>query len=245
MNISAANSTSPVLSEQDPGYGKIFAVLSRRRLWLLGGLSLGLVIAAFININSKPKYTSNMRLLVESTYRSNTNTTSFVDSNIQIDYATQLNLLQSSSLFQKAADLLNDQYPGITGAELQSLKINMLGDNANPTKIVEVQYTALDPVKTRAVLRAFQKVYTDYNREQQEKRLQKGLAGIDEQVANVRKSISETAEALEVFRRKNNLFDATQRVTEITTALNGIEQQKRTAQLEYDQAVTRLDSLLD
>jgi capsular exopolysaccharide synthesis family protein len=243
MNISAANSTSPVLSEQDPGYGKIFAVLSRRRLWLLGGLSLGLVIAAFININSKPKYTSNMRLLVESTYRSNTNTTSFVDSNIQIDYATQLNLLQSSSLFQKAADLLNDQYPGITGAELQSLKINMLGDNANPTKIVEVQYTALDPVKTRAVLRAFQKVYTDYNREQQEKRLQKGLAGIDEQVANVRKSISETAEALEVFRRKNNLFDATQRVTEITTALNGIEQQKRTAQLEYDQAVTRLDSL--
>ncbi|MEA5489319.1 MULTISPECIES: GumC family protein [Pseudanabaena] len=243
MSINAAKSTSPVLLEQDPGYGKIFAVLSRRRFWLLGGLSLGLVIAVFMNIRAKPLYTSAMRLLVESTYRSNTNTSSFVDSNIQIDYATQLNLLQSSSLFQKAADLLNDQYPGITGAELRSLKIDMLGDNQNPTKIVEIQYTALDPVKSREVLRAFQKVYTDYNREQQEKRLQKGLSGIDEQVTNVRQDISETAEALEVFRRKNNLFDANQRVTEITAAMNGIEQQKRTTQLEYDQAVTRLESL--
>ena len=243
MSINAAKSTSPVLLEQDPGYGKIFAVLSRRRFWLLGGLSLGLVIAVFMNIRAKPLYTSAMRLLVESTYRSNTNTSSFVDSNIQIDYATQLNLLQSSSLFQKAADLLNDQYPGITGAELRSLKIDMLGDNQNPTKIVEIQYTALDPVKSREVLRAFQKVYTYYNREQQEKRLQKGLSGIDEQVTNVRQDISETAEALEVFRRKNNLFDANQRVTEITAAMNGIEQQKRTTQLEYDQAVTRLESL--
>ncbi len=241
MNINAANSTVPVLPEQDPGYGKIFAVLSRRRFWLLGGLSLGLVIAVFININSKPKYTSVMRLLVESTYKSNSS--SFIDSNVQIDYATQLNLLQSSSLFQKAAALLNDKYPGITGAELQSLKIDMLGSQDAPTKIVEVQYTALDPVKTREVLRAFQKVYTDYNREQQEKRLQKGLAGIDEQVATVRQSISEAADAIEAFRRKNNLFDATQRVTEVTTALNGIEQQLRSTQLEYDQAIARLESL--
>lgn len=246
MNIiSATNSIAAAAPEQDPGYGKIFAILSRRRLWLLGGLSLGLVIAVFMNIRSKPQYTSTMRLLVESTYRSNTNANapSLIDSNVQIDYTTQLNLLQSSSLFQKAASLLNDQYPGITSADFQTLKIDMLGGKETPTKIVEVKYTDLDPVKTREVLKAFQKVYTDYNREQQEKRLQKGLAGIDEQVGNLRQSISETTEALEVFRRKNNLFDVNQRVTEVTAALSGIEQQKRTAQLEYNQAVSRLDSL--
>ncbi|OYQ64319.1 hypothetical protein B9G53_12330 [Pseudanabaena sp. SR411] len=247
MNINTANSMPPMLTEQDPGYGKIFAVLSRRRFWLLGGLGLGLVIAVFINISSKPKYTSTMRLLVESTYKTNSKTAETsslnIDSNVQIDYATQLELLKSSSLFQKAATLLNDKYPGITGTDLQTLKIGMLGEKQEPTKIIEIQYTALDPVKTREVLRAFQKVYTDYNRDQQEKRLQKGLAGIDEQVSSVRQSISEVSEAIEVFRRKNNIFDATQRVTEITTALSGIEQQKRTARLEYDQAITRLDSL--
>lgn len=246
MNINAANPTTSALVEKDPGYGKIFAVLSRRRFWLLGGLSLGLVIAVFMNISSKPKYTSTMRLLVESTYRSNANanSSSFIDSNVQIDYATQLSLLQSSTLFQKAATLLNDKYPGLTGAELRSLKIDMLVDpEKNPTKIVEVQYTALDPVKTQDVLKAFQKVYTDYNREQQEKRLQKGLAGIDEQVSKVSQSISEASAAIEVFRRKNNIFDATQRVTEVTTALSGIEQQQRSTKLDYEQAITRLESL--
>ncbi len=241
MNVNTAKLPSSAIAEQDPGYGKIFAVLLRRRFWFLGGLGLGLVIAIFMNIYAKPKYTSIMRLLVESTYKSRS--TSFIDSNVQIDYATQLNLLQSSSMFQKAANLLATEYPGITGSELQSLKIGMLGGKEAPTKIVEVQYTALDPVKTRQVLRAFQKVYTDYNREQQEKRLQTGLAGIDEQVTNVRKSIAEATEAIEVFRRKNNLFDANQRVTEVTSALNGIEQQKRAAKLEYEQATTKLNSL--
>ncbi len=241
MNISGTTSAQSATAEQDPGYGKIFAVLGRRKFWLLGGLGVGLIIAVFMNISSKPKYTSSMRLLVESTYKSSTS--SFIDSNVQIDYATQLNLLQSSSMFQKAANLLSVEYPNITGGELQSLKIGMLGGKDAPTKIVEVQYTAIDPVKTRQVLRAFQKVYTDYNREQQEKRLQKGLAGIDEQVIAVRKSIAEVTEAIEEFRRKNNLFDATQRVTEVTSALSGIEQQRRNIKLENDQSTARLTGL--
>ncbi len=243
MNINTAQTiTGSVTTEKDLGYGKIFAVFVRRRFWLFGGLGLGLVIAVFINIYSKPKYTSIMRLLVESTYKSSSS--SFIDSSVQIDYATQLNLLQSSSMFQKAADLLAAEYPDITGAELQlPLKIAMLGGKEAPTKIVEVRYTDLDPVKTRQVLRAFQRVYTDYNRDQQEKRLQRGLAGIDEQVVNVRKNIAETGEAIEVFRRKNNLFDATQRVTEVTSALNAIAQQQSSTKLEYEQASTRLQSL--
>jgi capsular exopolysaccharide synthesis family protein len=241
MNVNAAQTTNFAIAEQDPGYGKIFAVLSRRRFWILGGLGIGLVIAVFMNINTKPRYTSIMRLLVESAYRSRSST--FIDSNVQVDYATQLTLLQSSSMYQKAANLLAAEYPDITSGELQSLELGMLGGKENQTKIVEVKYTALDPVKSRQVLKAFQKVYTDYNREQQEKRLQAGLAGIDEQIADVRKSIDDTAGTIETFRRNNNLFDATQRVTEVTSALNGIEQQQRNTKLEYEQASVRLQSL--
>ncbi|NUN65101.1 polysaccharide biosynthesis tyrosine autokinase [Pseudanabaena biceps] len=241
MHLNASRLAKPDLVEQDPGYGKILAVFSRRRWWVLGGLGVGLMVAMFINISSKPKYTSVMRLLVESTYKSNA--TSFIDSNVQIDYATQLQLLQSTSMYEKATDLLSSQYPGINSTELQTLRIDMLGGKEKPTKIVELQYTALDPVKTREVLRAFKKVYTDYNREQQEKRLQNGLSGIDSQVENVRKSIAEVSNSIEEFRRKNNLFDATQRVTEITSNLAAIEQQKANTNLEYDQATTRLNSL--
>ena len=235
------------LSEQDPGYGKIFAVLVRRKFWLLGGLGLGLTIAILINVISKPKYTSSMKLLVESTYKSNiqgnSTTFSFVDSTVQIDYTTQLNLLQSSTMFQKAANLLIPEYPKITGLELQTLKVGMLGEKENPTKIVEVQYIAENPVKTRQVLRAFQKVYTEYNREQQAKRLETGLQEIDEQIRKVRESIVEVSDALEAFRRKNNLFDTSVRVTEITTALNAIELQQRTAKIDYEQAISKLAGL--
>ena len=90
MSINTANPTAPVLAEQDPSYGKIFEVLSRRRFWLLGGLSLGLVIAISISIISKPKYTSSMRLLVESTYKADEKAAGNslnIDSNIQIDYS--------------------------------------------------------------------------------------------------------------------------------------------------------------
>ena len=42
------------LSEQDPGYGKIFAVLVRRKFWLLGGLGVGLTIAILVNSDLAP-----------------------------------------------------------------------------------------------------------------------------------------------------------------------------------------------
>jgi capsular exopolysaccharide synthesis family protein len=241
MYKNAVNPTPSPMAEQDPGYGKLLSVIARRKFWVLGGLTLGLVIAVFMNINAKPKYTSSMRLLVESTYKSRS--TSFIDSGVQIDYTTQLSLLQSSSMYQQAATLLAEQYPGITGNELRALKIGMLGGKENPTKIVEVQYTDFNPIKTRQVLRAFQKVYTDYNREQQEKRLQQGLAGIDEQITNVRKSIAEVTSAIEDFRRKNNLFDANQRVVDVTNLLNNVAQQKNTTQSELSQAKTKLASL--
>lgn len=241
MNALPPQSTNSPIVEQDPGYGKIFAVIMRRRFWMIGGLCIGLLIALFMNIRAKPKYTSFMRLLVESTYRSNSS--SFIDSSVQIDYATQLQLLQSSSMFQKAADQLANEYPGIGVGDLSSLQIGMLGGKENPTKIVEFQFTDLDPVKTRQVLRAFQKVYTEYNRDQQRKRLENGLSDIDEQVAKVRTSIAEATDAIEQFRRRTNLFDATQRVSEVTSALNGIEQQKRTTKLEYEQASKRLEGL--
>jgi capsular exopolysaccharide synthesis family protein len=69
------------------------------------------------------------------------------------------------------------------------------------------------------------------------------LAEIDQQIKKVRESIIEVSEALEVFRRKNNLFDTSVRVTEISNALSAIELQQRTAKLEYEQAIAKLAGL--
>ena len=100
-----------------------------------------------------------------------------------------------------------------------------------------------DAVQTREVLRAFKKVYQEYNLTQQKQRLTNGLSFIDEQLPIVKKNITEATNSLEEFRRKHNLFDAQQRVTEVSNAISNIEQQKRANQIEYEQLKTKIATL--
>lgn len=133
-----------------------------------------------------------MQLLVEPNYQGNRNTgdaeQTFADSDIQIDYATQLNLMRSSELLQQAVEKLQAEYPEISVKTIKkSLILDRLvekeeeGENTD-TKIFEVVYSDEDPEKTRRVLEVIREVYLNYNLEQQQKRLQEGLSFIDNQI---------------------------------------------------------------
>ncbi|CAN1210552.1 Capsular biosynthesis protein [Tumidithrix helvetica PCC 7403] len=241
--------SSPML-ESDFGYGQIFAIFSRRRFWVLGTLCVSLATATVINLISKSTYQSSMQFLVEPNYKqakggAGTSESQFVTgTGVELDFSTQLTLMRSSQMFQKAVDLLVAEYPNINIAELsQSLKVGQVSQGTTATKIFEIEYTSDDPVKARQVLKAFQKVYLAYNLEQQKLRLTNGLAFIDEQVPVVKKNIADATSALEQFRQTHNIFDASQRVAEVTTALNAIEQQKRANTVEYEQLLSRVNSL--
>ena len=54
--------------ETEAGYGELFAVLIRRRFWLLSVLFIVLAAATAKALKEKPTYTSSMQLLVESNY---------------------------------------------------------------------------------------------------------------------------------------------------------------------------------
>jgi len=49
-------------AETDPGYGQLFAVLMRRRFWLLGVLCSVLSVATILTLIAKPTYQSSMQL---------------------------------------------------------------------------------------------------------------------------------------------------------------------------------------
>jgi len=55
-------------AETDPGYGQLFAVLMRRRFWLLGVLCSVLSVATILTLIAKPTYQSSM-LLIEPNYQ--------------------------------------------------------------------------------------------------------------------------------------------------------------------------------
>ena len=232
-----------VTSETDLGYGHLFAVLLRRRFWLLGVFCGVLCITTLKTLTIAPTYESSMQLLVESNYQGKkqdqaaNSENQFADSSIEIDNATQINLMRSSQLIQKAVNLLRSEYPTITVDEIRkSLVLKPLVDDDFKdvkTKIFEANYSDKDPIKTQKVLGALQKIYLDYNLQQQKLRLAKGLAFIDEQLPAVYLSVNQAEGALKQFRKSQNLIDPEQQAKAITDALNATEQERQLTKAEY------------
>jgi capsular exopolysaccharide synthesis family protein len=250
--VEMVESNLNTVPETDPGYGQLFAILIRRRLWLLGILCLALGIATVKALTAESTYVSSLQLLVEPNYQSKKQDgqegadKQIVDPNIQVDSATQLNLMQGSQLLQKAVDLLRPDYPDLTIKELRKslsvFQVEGSGDDSK-TKIFEATYTANDSVKTQKVLQAVQRVYLNYNREQQRVRLAKGLAFIDEQLPKARLSVTQSEAALEKFRKTQNLIEPDAQTTALTTALNAIQDERRKNQAQYRELQANYNTL--
>lgn len=245
--VEVTESTSNAVAETDPGYGQLFAVLIRRRFWLLGVLCAVMSIATVQAMKAKPTYQSRMQLLVEPNYQGKKEAgaeSKFADSNVEIDNATQLTLMQSKQLIALAVDLLKPEYPNLTVDEIKnSLVVTQLVQDKANTKIFQATYSDNNPVKTQKVLKAIQKVYQDYNREQQQLRLAKGLAFIDAQIPKVRDSLVQTEEALEKFRKNQNLIEPESQAKNLSDTLASIQKERQTIRVQSQELQVRYDAV--
>jgi capsular exopolysaccharide synthesis family protein len=237
------------IPETDAGYGQLFAVLIRRRFWIVGVLCVVLPISAIKALMEKPTYQSSMQLLVEPNYQSKEGGKSgednqFTDSNVQIDNGTQLRLMQSSQIIGKAVDLLRHDYPSISVNEIKkSLTVSQVQGEKSTTKLFEATYTDRDPVKARKVLQAMQQVYQDYNREQQRLLIGRGLTFINTQLPKVRESVAHAEIALEQFRKRQNLIEPEEQAKTLVGAIASIEQERRTNEAQYQELQARYQDL--
>jgi polysaccharide biosynthesis transport protein len=238
------------VTETEPGYGQLFAVLIRRLPWFLVVFIASIAIAGAITKRTPPTYKSSMQLLVEPNYQGKKEGTAgenkFTDINVEIDTATQLSLMQSSKVIQKAVEKLKPEYPDITVDEIKgALVVNQLrtGEENLPTKIFQVEYTAQDPDKTERILQAIQKVYLEYNREQQDERLRGGLRVVREQIKKVSEEVTNAESNLQRFRRTQNLIDPESQAKVLENNLNSILQERRTARSQFEEAKARYASL--
>jgi capsular exopolysaccharide synthesis family protein len=248
-------SFNPVVAEPEPGYGQLFGILLRRLPWLIGVLVLSVAVAGLITQRAKPIYRSSMQLLVEPNYQvrkdgaAQTEQQQFTDYTVEIDTATQLNLMLSSKLLQQAVDKLklNPKYKNITVEEIkQSLvvtQVKVKDDNNLRTKIFSVDYTSSDPKQTQEILRAIREVYIDYNKTQQDDRLKKGLRVIREQLRKVSDEVNTADSNLLRFRKVNNLTDPDAQVKELEQQLSAVVQERRATRAQYEEAVARYKSL--
>ena len=220
----------------DLGYGELLKILWRRRFWFFGVLAGVLSLTALISLKTQPVYLSSMQLLVEPNYRGKGDSeTQFADSGVEIDYATQLNLMRSSGLLNKAVAKLQEKYPDMTIKELKhALEIYQLIEGKNTeTKIIQVDYMDNSPTITREVLETIQKVYFEYNLEQQEKRLQDGLSFINSQIPEARQDLIQAESNITALRNRYNLIDPQQEAGVISERLENIKQQRESLKAEY------------
>lgn len=229
--------------DNDLGYGQLFAVLLRRKFWVLIPFFLSLIAAVVHSSRQEPEYVSSMQFLVQSNYRSTTKSpdATFVDPEVQVDIAGQIVVMQSTDLIRRAMFVIQEQYPGLYPeinpqdprafyAFKQAIEIGQVSPDpkkASPTNIFQVEYTSNDDIKTQRVLQALQQVYQDYNLEQQKKRLEEGLAFINEQIPGAKQQVAQAESSLETFRKSKGLIDPEQQAQAQVAILNTLDQELR------------------
>ena len=231
-------------SAKEWGYGHLFEILVRRRIWFIVLLILSLLGAAGITLLQSATYKSSMQILIRSNYqtKSKTGGEDFSEPNVEVDTATQLKVLLTSDILQRAVDRLSPRYLDITVQEVrESLNLIPLYSEATrlrksvETNVWQASYQSDDPYKAQQALDAILEVYQSYNREQQELRLSKGLSFINEQLPEARKSLVAAESALQEFRRRKGIIDPSEQSQVAASELNRIKAERQQLAAEIEQ----------
>jgi polysaccharide biosynthesis transport protein len=255
----ANNLSSNVILEQPNesgwGYGQIFAILGRRKVWLIGTFLSVLAMSVVLTLIAKPKYESSLRVLIEPTYKSRqqvngavSSEMQFSDPQVQVDLTTQIQVLSSSELLKKAVNRLQGDYQDLTLKKLKAgLTLSPInstnGSQKVQTNLIQINYIDSDPQRSKNILKTLLSVYQAYNLEQQKLRLSKGLAFINEQLPTIRRSVLESEAALEQFRRGSNIIDPSEQAKNAASVLDNVRQQREVLRASLKEALANYTSL--
>jgi polysaccharide biosynthesis transport protein len=240
-------------------------ILLRRRFLILGVSCVVMSAASVLAVIAKPTYQSNMQILVSSNLSEGAQSNNIplgvdnqvTDFNSQVVNATtQMKLMVSSKLLQKAVNLLHSDYPDLTlqdinGQKEQSQKAlikvtredKAVENNKVFNQVFEVSFNDDDPVKAQRVLQALQKVYQNYNKEQQKERLNQGLAFVNARLPEIRKEASKADKNLEQFRQKHKLLDPEVQSKILLESLADVQQQLQTTRANLQDVNARYENL--
>lgn len=244
-----------IKAKDEWGYGQLFSILLRRKFWFLGTFLSVLIISGVITLISKPVYRSSMRVLVEPNYKSrpqpNGNTSPnnvLTEPQVQVDITTQLEVLESSELLEKAIAQLIQDYPSLTLEDLrENLSISPVtgtsGSQKVQTNILRMEYADSSPLKTQKILKTLLSIYQSYNLEQQKLRLARGLSFINEQLPGIKRSVLEAEASLQQFRKTNNIIDPGEQAKAATVTLDSLGQQRETLKSQIQEARSTLGTL--
>jgi capsular exopolysaccharide synthesis family protein len=189
------------------------------------------------NVTLSPVYQEQFRILVEpvSNDRQISRLTTGNDAVVpqtELDYDTQIQVLQNPELIGQVVKNLKRSYPKLSYTEvLGGLSISKLGR----AKLLEVRYKHTDPVQIQAVLTQLAQVYLDYSINQRQTNLRQGLQFIDQQMPLAQLRVDQLQKDLQRFRLTYNFVDPNAQAEAVNGQSTGLEAQ----QLALDQALVK------
>ncbi len=243
---------------------KITAIALHHRWFILGISCAVMSVTSLLAITSKPTYQSYMQILVS--YNSDKSLPASkpekTTKDLQkpqlssIDYSSQVKLMLSAKLVQKAVNLLHTDYPQMTIEDIysnskidktSSLSLTQLPVdtevNQNLNQVFSISFTDKDPLKSKRVLQALEKVYQDYNTDQKNQRINQGLVFANNHLPQLQKDVLKAEKKLEKFRQQNNLIDPILQSKILLQSLADIQKQRQKTRAQLQDVQTRHNSL--
>jgi capsular exopolysaccharide synthesis family protein len=207
--------------------------------------ALLVAVVAFTGIFLKtalqtPEYQSETQILIEN---SKTQDTANVDPTQQgasqyysiQDLSTEIFVLRSYALVDKAISQIQDRYSNLSTAEvIKNLSIIQASINKVPTDILSISYVDTDPERAKAILEILGENYVKYSLEKQRMQAANGIEFINSQIPKAQQELDEAAKSVRNFRQTNNLVDPESAAQEATGIQLSLEQQIKETEIAIE-----------
>lgn len=252
--LSSEEESEEVNSKTQKKKGSKFAPYIRtcgRKAWLIIGMASLTTSAAYFASSSDPStYVGTFRVLVEPVNSTDKLTevstlarTGGVPKEelFALDYPTQLEILQSSSMMSNIAGAINEEYPNISADALKinlskKLLVQRIGKGRlNSTKILEVIYQGSNPNLVQLVLETTAAQYLKYSLDERQTSIKAGVNFIEDQIPDLQKQASSLQDKLQKLQQNYQFIDPTFKAGELLAQVTQVEQQELETQRQLDE----------
>ncbi|AFZ05747.1 capsular exopolysaccharide family [Oscillatoria nigro-viridis PCC 7112] len=142
-----------------------------------------------------------------------------------LDYATQLQILQSPQMLSAIVKQVQKRYPEVTEEVLKKfLVVVRIGENEMTlTKILEVRFMGTDPKLVEFVLQETKKKYLKYSLEERKTRIGEGVKFIEDQLPGLNKRVNDLKSELQVIQQQQKITDPKEQGAQLIQQVRTVE----------------------
>jgi polysaccharide biosynthesis transport protein len=209
-------------------------LLELRRFWwaAIFCLILGLGIAAFFYVTSRPMYRSQAKLVVTGHYNI-PSASAYEDKSGDSFYGTQALIMQSRDVRTLAQKQLAAQ-----GKHFEDLPVEINATYVPKTAVFVLDALSPNPEYSQAYLGEVIKAFIEFRRSMRKEQSQEAVSALAEELVRVRREVDSASKALTDFQAKVSVGSLEEEVKADTDYLNELRRRVASLRLQKSVAVT-------